>query len=68
LEYAKYAKKTFSTVLMAACDHEYEFIIVGAYKSESDGGIFAKSSLGEVIDNDDLNLSANSAILPSFNQ
>ena len=56
--------------LMAACDHEYKFTIVNieAYGSENDGGIFARSSLGDAIDNDDLNLSANSAILSSSNQ
>lgn len=63
-------QKTFSTVLMAACDYEYKFTIVdiGAYGSESDGGIFARSSLREAIDKDYLNLPAKSAILPGSNQ
>ncbi|XP_067212485.1 uncharacterized protein [Linepithema humile] len=63
-------KKTFSTVLMAACDHEYKFTIIdiGAYGSESNGGILARSSFGVAIDNDDLKLPANSAVLPGSNQ
>ncbi|OXU17516.1 hypothetical protein TSAR_005613 [Trichomalopsis sarcophagae] len=38
-------KKFYSIVLLAACNHRYEFTLVdvGAYGSESDGGILARS-------------------------
>jgi len=49
-------KKTFSIVLLAICDHEYKFTLVdiGAYGSESDGGIFNRSEIGQGIKNNTL--------------
>ncbi|KAL2099475.1 hypothetical protein ACEWY4_003869 [Coilia grayii] len=45
-------KGTFSIVLLALVDHNYNFIAVdvGAYGSNSDGGIFANSNLGKSLD------------------
>lgn len=62
-------KKTFSIVLLAVCDHEYKFTLVdiGAYGSESDGGIFNRSEIGQGIKNDTLHLPSNSASLPGTN-
>ena len=42
-------KGTFSIVLLALVDHNYNFIAVdvGAYGSNSIGGIFANSNLGK---------------------
>ncbi|KAL2086004.1 hypothetical protein ACEWY4_019324 [Coilia grayii] len=45
-------KGTFSIVLLALVDHNYNFIAVdvGAYGSNSDRGIFANSNLGKSLD------------------
>ncbi|XP_034945920.1 protein ANTAGONIST OF LIKE HETEROCHROMATIN PROTEIN 1-like [Chelonus insularis] len=62
-------KKTFSTVLLAVCDHKYKFTFVdiGAYGSESDGGIFARSSFGKALEEDKLNLPKEKTKLPGSN-
>lgn len=51
-------KKYFSTVLMAACDDNYafSFVDVGAFGSQSDGGIFRKSVFGKKIINNELDI------------
>jgi hypothetical protein len=44
-------KKTFSNVLLAFVDAQYNFIAVyvGAYGKNSDGGIFGNSHLGKAL-------------------
>jgi hypothetical protein len=67
-------KGTFSIVLMATCDAEYNFttIDVGGYGKQSDGGIFARSTLGKKLNNGTLdicgprNLPATETQLPCF--
>lgn len=51
-------KNYFSVILLAACDANYEFIYVdvGAYGSESDGGVFARSDPLKGIDNGNIKL------------
>ncbi|XP_033610873.1 protein ALP1-like [Cryptotermes secundus] len=51
-------KKTFSIVLMALVDANYNFIAVdiGAYGKNSDGGIFANSKLGKYLAQKKLNI------------
>ena len=51
-------KKYFSIVLMAVCDASYNFVLVdiGAYGSQSDGGIFRNSVFGQRLENDLLEL------------
>lgn len=50
-----------SLVLLAVCDASYKFSFtdVGAYGSESDGGIFARSDLGKAIENGSIQFPAN---------
>lgn len=59
-------KKYFSTVLLAICDHLYRFKLVdiGAYRGNSDGGIFDASVIGKSLRNGQLNLPENKAKLP----
>ena len=51
-------KKYFSIVLLAVCDSENKFVYVdiGSYGSESDGGVFNRSTLKRGLTNGTLNL------------
>ena len=61
-------KKTFSIVLLALVDAQYNFITVdvGAYGKSSDGGIFANSGLGKALQRGTLSVPGN-ATLPGTN-
>lgn len=58
-------KKTFSIVLMAACDYKYMFTLVdvGSYGSNSDGGIFTSSDIHLALQEETLNLPKGTANL-----
>lgn len=62
-------KKFYSIVLLAACDHRYEFTLVevGAFGSESDGGILARSEFGKSLDEGRLNIPAERVKLKNTN-
>lgn len=51
-------KGTFSIVLLALVDHNYNFtcIDIGSYGSSSDGGIFAKSALKKALEENKLDV------------
>lgn len=51
-------KKTFSIVLLAACDSTYKFTFVdiGAYGSQSDGGIFQNSIFGKAMERNEMDI------------
>lgn len=57
-------KKTFSIVLMALVDANYNFIAldVGSYGKNSDGGIFANSNLGKRLQQGTLGIPGNSLL------
>lgn len=59
-------KKTFSVVLLAACDYKYKFTLidVGANGSDSDGRVFAESNLSNSLCDNTLNLPKGTAQLP----
>ncbi|XP_037515171.1 uncharacterized protein LOC119391564 [Rhipicephalus sanguineus] len=46
-------KQGFSVNLVASCDAGYKLtsVYIGCYGRESDGGVFAKSNLGKLVDN-----------------
>lgn len=54
-------KKTFSIVLMALVDANYNFIAVnvGAFGKDSDGGILSKSKMGRAIFENKFNIPSN---------
>lgn len=58
-------KKTFSIVLMAACDYKYNFTLVdiGSYGGNSDGGIFISSDIYLALQEKMLNLPKGTANL-----
>lgn len=58
-------KGTYSIVLLALVDHNYNFtyIDIGSYGSASDGGVFGKSSLFKAIEENSLNMPRESVIL-----
>lgn len=62
-------KKTFSIVLMAACDHKYMFTLVdiGSYGGNSDGGTFTSSDIYMALQQDMLNLPTETTNLPGSN-
>lgn len=62
-------KKTFSIVLLAACDHNYKFTLVqvGDMGSNSDAGIYADSTIANLIREHQLNLPEGTAKLPGSN-
>ncbi|XP_025602142.2 putative nuclease HARBI1 [Athalia rosae] len=53
-------KKTFSIVLLAICDAHYNFLMVdiGAEGSQSDGGIFQSSELGQHLEGKTLGINS----------
>lgn len=58
-------KGTFSIVLLALVDGNYNFtcVDIGSYGSQSDGGIFAKSNLMKAFENNKLNIPHDNVIL-----
>ena len=62
-------KKSFSLILLAVCNHKYEFILfdVGAVGSESDGSVLSRSELGKAMREKKLNLPQEMNLLPGSN-
>nr|CAH7738426.1 unnamed protein product [Callosobruchus chinensis] len=51
-------KKNFSVVLLATCDYKYKFkfVDIGAYGSQSDGGLLGNSVFGQKLENNTMNI------------
>ncbi|XP_036143206.1 uncharacterized protein LOC118645834 [Monomorium pharaonis] len=62
-------KKTFSIVLLPACDYKYKFTLidVGSYGSKSDSGVFTRSNMSTSLRNNTLHLPKGTAKLPGSN-
>lgn len=62
-------KKTFSIILIAACDNNYKFTLVevGAYGNNNDAGVFSRSNFDKALLNNGLNLPQGEANLPGSN-
>ena len=60
-------KSQFSIVLMAVADAKYRFTLVdiGAYGSNSDGGVWKHSDIGQAFDNNELDMPV-SAPIPGY--
>ena len=61
-------KKTFSVILLASVDANYNFIMIdgGSFGRSSDGGIFSYSALGKRMESVSLNITPGSC-LPGIN-
>ena len=61
-------KKYYSIISLAVVDADYKFLCVdvGAIGSESDGGVFAKSSLGRMMEKHQANLPPSLEKTPSL--
>lgn len=62
-------QKFFSIVMMAISDADYKFIFIdaGAFGSEGDGGVFARTCFGKKIYDDELTSLPESTTLGNFN-
>lgn len=62
-------KKTFSVVLMAACDYNYKFILVdvGSYGGHNDASVFSDSEIGRSLKEGKLNIPRGREKLPGSN-
>lgn len=62
-------KKFFSIVLLACCNHKYEFtcVDIGAFGGESDGGIWSRSEMGQRVENGEMDIPPESPNLPNSN-
>nr|CAH7738425.1 unnamed protein product [Callosobruchus chinensis] len=61
-------KKNFSVVLLATCDYKYKFkfVDIGAYGSQSDGGLLGNSVFGQKLENNTMNIPPEQ-VLPGTN-
>lgn len=60
-------KKFFSIVLLAVCNHKYEFtcVDIGAFGGESDGGIWSRSDMGKCFENGTMDTPSENPNLPN---